>query len=709
MNVQVELMRTQLDRILSSKSFAEAERAQKFLRFVVELALAGREREIKESVIGVEVLGRSPSYDPRTDPIVRVEAGRLRARLTSYYESEGNGDNLLVELPKGAYVPHFSERRLPFTKPKRMHPVVILAGGTLIGFFLAWTALSYFRRIPSIGEPARLLSVLPPEGTQLELSSISPDGHYVAFTAKSQGMTRLWIRGIDSINARALPGTEYAAYPFWSPDSRSIGFFSPGKLKKIQFSGGPAQEICEVQAPFGGTWGTRGVIVFAQRPSGILYQVPADGGVPKPVSWLDGARGEVAHLFPAFLPDGLHFLYSVISAGVSESALRVGSLDSKESKFMLHADLGAAYAPAFERHPASLVFAYRGALMSQPFDAQRLELTSKASMLAPQVRHVAARTDVSVSSNGVLAYQGRSENDRQLTWFDRSGKVLGTIGPRNNYQSLNLSRDDNHLAIENYDPASGRAEIWTMDLRRESLSRIETKVAETFDPVWSPDASELLFSEATQSGLRLVRQAVDKPRPVPLLDSEGVKVASDWSADGKFIAYSTSWPDFKRMTVWVIPTSGAGKNSAHSFSTGDYSENCASFSPVLSTEGPRWIAYSSNETGRDEVYVKTFPAGDRKWKISSGGGWSPHWRRDGRELFYLAPGGELMAVDIKVSSGFQSGASRALFQTGIPSLSFPQLPPNSYAVGKDGNRFLINRNVNGIEPESISVYFLARP
>ncbi len=708
------MVRAQLERILASAAFAEAGRARKFLRFVVEVSLEGRRDEIKESVIGVEVLGRTASFDPRSDPIVRVEAGRLRSRLMSYYQSEGSVDPILIDLPKGSYVPQFQKRPVPeyalvppstvqsggkALRPLRMRLLVV--GCAAFSLLACWGLWSYLHNIP-VREAVRL-SVLPPEGAILNSSAISPDGRYIAFTATSGKVARLWIRALDSVESKVLPGTEQAAYPFWSPDSKSVGFFSIGKMKKIEISGGAAQLICDTQAAFGGSWGSRNAIVFAQRPAGTIFQVPAGGGTPKPVTVLDSSHGELAHLFPSFLPDGLHFIYSVISRGPGESALRAASLHSRDSKFLLNADLGATYTPHYAGHPGDLLFAYHGALMSQLFDAEQLALRGTASPIAREVRHVGMRTEVSVSANGVLAYQGTSEIDRQLIWFDRNGREVGSAGPPNNYSSVSLSPRDERLAIAAEDPSSGRSDIWIMDLKRGSLSRIGAPATEGFAPIWSPDESEIMFSAETSSGMSLVRQAVDHVSTIPLLEMEGVRIPTDWSADGKFVAYTSPWPELTALSVWAVPVRGSAGDKGRRYSGGLHNECCAAFSPAVSAEGPRWMAYSSDETGQDEVYVKTFPAGDRKWQVSIGGGWLPHWRHDGRELFFVAPDSKLMAVEIVAGQSFASGPPRALFGTTIVRFSYPALPGNSYAVSRDGQRFLVNSTIRKASPQSITV------
>ena len=307
-------VRAQLSRILTSATFTDAGRASSFLRFIVEHALDGRPSEIKESVIAVEVLGRSPSFDSKTDPIVRVEAGRLRDRLREYYDRHGPADDVLISVPKGGYVPEFSERQPP-AQPQ----------------------------IPNVLR----LSLLPPESAAFDSFVISPDGRRIAFSADVNGRTMLWVRDLDSLDAKLLPGTETAAFPFWSPDSRSIGFFTPFKLKVIHAAGGPCRDIADVVLGRGGAWNRDGIIVFCPRPVGALYQIPAAGGTPQAVTSLDAARAEISHGFPQFLADGRRFLYFAASCRPGESSIRVGSLDSTTSKPLVGAETSAAYAPVF--------------------------------------------------------------------------------------------------------------------------------------------------------------------------------------------------------------------------------------------------------------------------------------------------------------------------------------------------------------------------
>jgi Tol biopolymer transport system component len=664
--MNAEPVRVQLDRILASASFADAERARSFLRFVVERALEGRSGEIKESVIAVEALGRNTSFDPKSDPIVRVEAGRLRDRLSSYYEGEGDVDSVLISLPKGRYVPEFSERRLS-AAPKR-------------------TAVLR-------------LSILPPENASFESFAVSPDGRKLAFTVFLNGKLMVWVRALDSLEAKPLAGTEFASNPFWSPDSRSIGFFTPSKLKTVDVAGGPARDVADVVVGRGGAWSPEGVIVFCPRPIGILHQVAAAGGTPQPVTSLDVARAEAAHAFPQFLPGGRHFLYLAASSRPGESSIRVGSLDSTTSKVLLSADTSAAYAPVLRGHPASLLFVHDGALMAQPFDTRRMELSGELTVVVPEVRY--QRWDqarFSVSNNGVLLYHGGRAGNHEFAWFDRQGRLLAEVGPRNDYLSFRLSPDERHVVVNRLDdPDTVFPTIWVMDLLREGavFRFADTGLAKAeFTHAWSPDSREILFSRGDDRGMRLLRQPLNGGTARTVIDTEGPKFPSDWSSDGQVIAYGSQWPDYRYMHIWIVALSAFGhQHTARPFLQHSHAEFSAHFSPGTEGEPPHWLAYMSNETGRYEVYVRDFPTGNYKWQISNQGGLHPQWRSDGRELFYVTLDGTLMTVAVTPGPTFEFGAPKRLFETGLLFLPQYKIWMDQYAVSRDGQRFLLNRRV----------------
>ena len=674
--MDAERVRAQLQRILGSATFGDAERASQFLRFVVELTLDGRANEIKESVIAIEVLGRNSSFDSKSDPIVRVEAGRLRDRLNSYYEGgEGLSDRTLIAIPKGGYVPEFSERQPPMAS----------------------------KRIDLLR-----LSILPPHNASFESFAVSPDGRKLAFTVALSGEVTLWVRALDSLEAKPLAGTENASYPFWSPDSQSVGFFTPNKLKRIEFAGGPSHDIADVVMGLGAAWSPEGVILFCPRPVGILHQVPASGGAPKPVTSLDLSRAEVAHGFPQFLPGGHNFLYLAASSRRGESSIRVGSLDSTTSKVLFESDTGAAYSPVLPGHSGSLLFLTHGALMAQPFDLGRLELSGERTLVVPEVRYRRwHQPGFSASSKGVLLYQGGHAESQQFAWFDRQGKLLTAIGSRNDYISFNLSPDEKYVAVYRFDdPSTFYPTIWMMDLSRDGavFRFTDTNVAQPeHSPVWFPDSNEILFSRGDDRGMRLLREALNGGPAKSILNTAGPKFPTDCSSDGRFIAYCSQEPDYRYMHIWTVVLNTSGQvEQPRPFLQHSYEEFSAYFSPAAGGGAPRWIAHTSKETGREEVYVRDFPGGTHKWQVSNQGGLLPHWRHDGCELFYLTPEGSVMAVAVNAGATFEFTTPQALFEIGLQFIPRYKTWMNQYAVTRDGQRFLLNRPLPGTTERALT-------
>ena len=548
-----------------------------------------------------------------------------------------------------------------------------LAWIAVCGLLLATLAFVYYR--PAAKEARILkLSLLPPEkAVFFGPPAVSPDGRHVAFAATAGDKTQLWVRDLDSLAARPLPGTEGAINPFWSPDNRFIAFFAGGKLKKVEVVGGPAQTLCDAAAGRGGTWNRTGVIVFTPGILDSLYRVPAAGGNATPLIALDQSLGEDSLRCPWFLPDGRHFLYTARDADQEKSTIYVGDLESKQKRRILNANSNAVYAP-----PGFVVFLRERTLMAQPFDAGSAQTTGDPFPIAENVDFISAYGGFfSVSQNGVLAYLSSSAGSNvQLNWFDRGGKPLGAVGAPGNLFSASISPDGSTVAVARSDPQMSTGDIWLHDLARGATSRFTFGPKINGSPVWSPDGSRIVFGSTRDGTFRLYVKPTGGAGKEELL-SNLRGLPSDWSRDGRFIVSSQFGT--KGYDIWVLPISGdrplvPGK--PFPFLQTEFNERWAKLSP-----DSQWVAYTSNESGQNEVYVQTFPSPGGKSQISTGGGSRPVWRRDGRELFYIAADGKLMAVEVKLGSKLEAGAPKPLFDT--------RLGNGPFDISPDGRRFLL--------------------
>jgi Tol biopolymer transport system component len=546
--------------------------------------------------------------------------------------------------------------------------------------------VAYLRRPPAEARTLKLF-LLPPEKATFGSSAISPDGRQLSFVATADGKKLLWVRPLDSLTAKALAGTEGAAYPFWSPDSRFIGFFTQDKLKKIEVFGGPAQTLSDVVEGRGGTWNRNGEIVFAPNYLDALYRISTAGGEATPVTTLDRSHQENSHRWPYFLPDGRHFLYFVRSAQRDQQGLYVGSLDSKDKKRLLSAAGSTAYVA-----PGYLLFVRDGMLVAQPFDAGRLQITGEPFSVAQRVGYDSNMlSNFSVSDTDVLTYR-RGDMNTQLIWVDRGGKQLGSIAAPPDYERPQLSPDEKRLAGARLDPETGAGDIWLLELSRGTLSRFTFDPWYDYLPVWSPDGSRIVFASNPDGPTDLYLKALSGTgQSGVLLKSSTPKEPNDWSLDGRFILYDNLDLRTKKRDLWVLPLSG--DRQPRPFLQTPFDERQGRFSP----DG-RSVAYVSDESGRFEVYVQSFPTPGGKWQISTEGGSDPRWRRDGKELFYRAADGKLMAVEVKGGSIFEARSPKVLLAT--PPLNFFD---RNYAVTADGQRFLISTPVRDASSEMITV------
>jgi Tol biopolymer transport system component len=443
-------------------------------------------------------------------------------------------------------------------------------------------------------------------------------------------------------------------------------------MKKVQITGGPSQSLCRVTLPRGAAWNRKGVIIFAPDTTGPLYQVSETGGETKPVTTLDPTRGETSHSLPAFLPDGRHFTYFVFSTRTENRGIYLGLLDSKETKRLMIADSAGSYAPGH------LLFARGESLMAQPFDLKDLKLSGEPFATGEQVAPetiIVGQALFSVSDNGVLAFRSTSLSGDQLQWLDRGGKKLGTIGSLGEYSNPALSPDGKQVAVGRRDPATRTRDVWLFDLTRGTTSRFTTDPAEDINPVWSPDGSRIMFTSDRKGHRDIYQKTVGGAGEEELLfASLQFKSVDDWSLDGRYVVYDTG------SDLWVLPLFGDRK--PFPFLQTNFDERQAQISP-----NGRWIAYSANDIGRPEVYIQSFPKPGSKVSISTSGGTEPRWRRDGKELFFLAAP-KLMAVEVKSDTPtLEVGVPKALFETALFGTTNQR---NRYVVSPDGRRFLIN-------------------
>jgi serine/threonine protein kinase len=535
--------------------------------------------------------------------------------------------------------------------------------------------------------PALRTSILPPDKHRIGWSDagvLSPDGRFLVFSALGpEPGSQLWLRPLDSITARQLPGTEGASNAFWSPDSQWIAFFSGGKLKKTSVEGGTPLVICNGPSGRGGSWGPDGTILFVPGFGIPVYSVPATGGTPSPVTQLDKSLSELTHRWPAFLPDGKHFLFF---SRASQNATYVGTLGSAERKLILKNDSNAIYVP-----PGYLLFVRNGDLMAQPFDAQRMEFSGTALPIAENVptEGITQHGLFSASNNGIVSTQPKFGKLLQPVWVDRSGKVLEVLGEPAMYVDIAVAPDGQKTAFVITDPQDGSWNTWILDLRGHQKSRLTFESSVGYYPVWSPNGNEIIFGTN--------RLGVAKIFSIPasglgqarlFLPSDDSDIPSSWSRDGRYIAFLRNPSgDQNERNLWILPTFGDKKPYRLIESIGTVGE------AVFSPDG-KWLAYHSNETGHQEVYVVPFPEANRKIPVSSGGGSTPRWAPNGKELYYLGNDGTLISASIQIDkSELQVSNTQPLFKTSRML----------FDISPDGKRFLVYKEAEDQPTSAITL------
>jgi Tol biopolymer transport system component/predicted Ser/Thr protein kinase len=569
--------------------------------------------------------------------------------------------------------------------PRRRAPFAGWIAAAVLAAALA--ALVLARRAPSAARPALLqFPVEMPPGTTFDSgevetrSAISPDGRMLAFVAFSRGQSLLYLRPLGALESRPLAGTEGADSPFWSPDGRSLAFFADSKLKKIEVAGGPPRVLCDTKFEGTGSWGREGDIVFAQivLPHRGLYAVRSEGGVPRRITEAKESRKEF-HLWPHLLPDGRHFLYIGISAGVGTHELRLGSLDSPQAVSLGPVESRAEFAPG------QLLFVRDGALVARPFDAKQFRWTGEARPLVERLFTFwsPANAGFSVSTNGVLAYEEGSVPAR-VVWLDREGREQSLVAALDQVNHLRLAPDGRRAALDILDPRTGTADLWVFDTARGVSLRLTANPMDEKRPVWSADGKRIFYRSDRNGPPDVWEIPADGGEGKAVLEMPGSETPFDVSPDGRTLLFAEAGMQ-RGWEIWLLPLDGK-RDPVRFRRAQPFSLNEPRFSP----DG-RWIAYSSDESGNSEIYVTAREGGGGTIRVSRDGGFSPCWRRDGKELFFRAPGSRILATPIAVrGDSLDVGAPAELFRSAMPILDFD--------AAADGQRFLVSQRAKPPTP-----------
>ena len=562
------------------------------------------------------------------------------------------------------------------------------AVATAAAMVFAWL---YLRQQPPQPRAVQFL-IAPPEHVttpDLDSMAVSPDGARLVFIGvAADGRRQLWLRSLASLTAEPLAGTELVDSAFWSPDSRSVAFFAAGNLKILDLQGGAAHTVCET--PVGrssGTWNREGVILFETTERPEIYRVAASGGEPARLRPVDTSSGEIRHSAPQFLPDGRHFVYFVQSERPENEGIYLGALDSTVKRRLVNSNTNAVYAGVSPR-VGYLLFTRGADLLAQRFDLAKLELTSAPVQVAQRVligvgggvSHAA----LSASENGVLVYRTRiNTGSTELVWLDRQGKRTGQVGTPADYSNPSLSPDEKKLIVSRMDLRSRTRDLWLFDLASGAASRFTFDPADETNAVWSPDGSRIAFDVMRNGIIDIYQKEVaGASQPKLLLHSAENHFIHQWSPDGRLLLYRIG------PITWAMPLEGNGKP------WGPFAMENARISP-----NGRWVAYTSNQSGRSEVYVQTFPPSEGKWQVSADGGMEPTWRKDGKELYYIS-GDKLIAMDVKTDTPiFQPGVAKPLFALYLEATT----RRSRYEAAANGRHFLANLPVESSSPLSVAI------
>jgi eukaryotic-like serine/threonine-protein kinase len=568
-------------------------------------------------------------------------------------------------------------------------------GALLFGLAIASVAVWNLKPAPPVPRPVSRFTITLPPGQQLVVPlsgpavALSPDGGHLAYVARQGLVQQVYLRAMDSLEARPIPGSEGATggtsftEPFFSPDSQWLGFFANGKLKKVAVSGGPALIVCDSPFSDGGSWGSQGSIAFAPPGSGTLLQVSDGGGAPQPLTRLE--KGESVHGWPSFLPGGKSVLFDVSTGGGNNwtnGQIAVQLVGAGEHRVLIQAGMYPKYAPS-----GHLVYVQGGTLMAAPFDLQRLALTGSAVPLVEGVQQSAGdgNAQYSFSDTGSLVYisGGFQSQQLKLVWVNRNGAEQPLAAPERAYVNPRISPDGRRIAVGIMEQ---ERQVWLYDLSRETLTRFTFQGDNNTAPFWTPDGKRIVFISNKEGPRNLFWQLADGSGGLErLTTSDSVQIPGSWSADGQLLAYSeVSSPT--GYDLWVLPMSGSSAapgqvRKGQLFLQTKFNEAAPQFSP----DG-HWLAYVSDESGRKEIYVQPYPGPGGKWQISTEGGAEPLWNRNGRELFYRN-GNKMMAMEITTKPSFSPGTPKMLFEGQYQTL--PTISTPNYDASPDGQRFLM--------------------
>jgi Tol biopolymer transport system component len=645
-----------------------------FLRHVVEETLAGKAADLKERNIAADVYGKGADFDASVDPVVRVDARRMRDKLREYYAANPARD-IVISLPKGSYSPTFEGPRVAGPRIDRQSRIWWY-GAALIATVVSAFGLAGIGRWAPAGAPViRVLLRPPPEVQLADLRTtgpplVSPDGGSVAFVGTAAGKPRvIWIQKLDAAEASALPNTEDASYPFWSPDGSHLGFFAQGKLRTIEVTSRTVQTLCDSPGGRGGGWSARGVLLFSPRPKSPLFRVASSGG---PVAAVTSAEAGESHMHPSFLPDGERFIYNVGTAG-HQFELRLGSLTTpslQRDLFILNSH--AVYASGH------LLFVRESVLTAVPFDAKTGQVNGEARAIASGVAAALERPsgDFSVSANGVLLYRQAVNTSPALAWHDRRGSVRSATPARSD-RDASLSPSGRFLSTVEFDEPRRSVDLWLHDFERGTRARITSGEGTEYTPAWSHDDRTVYFTTHELPQFYLYRQDVLAGGSASRLTERSDWFAvTDVSPDGAFLLLQTRTPRGDHDLLRFNTASQAAEPLVQT----RFSEAQARMSP----DG-RWLAYVSDETGRYEVYVSSRDKIAARIPVSQTGGVQPRWSRNGRTLFFISLDGDLMAV----APPWETSTAVRLFATGIDARSRDAVEFTQYAVSADGERFLM--------------------